>query len=224
MKLKFAPAIIVGCFVVVLCFSQTREYPKEIRGYKVERAAVELKSRENQKPAKSSDKTAASRDNSSAAGAGSTLPTPSPATTPIADPNVDQLITFGAPSLARVTPLGITLNIPMVVAPIKQSGHVDFLLFEEMTINEHSIEIEEYRRGFDLPTKKPLTLREPLRFYVSLSTAALAAVDEGMNSKETWPVTGRVYVCGKYKKVVFKFKRCVPVELNLAMENPLRRK
>jgi len=63
-----------------------------------------------------------------------------------------------------------------------------------------------------------------LRFYVSLSTAALAAVDEGMNSKETWPVTGRVYVCGKYKKVVFKFKRCVLVELNLAMENPLRRK
>ena len=224
MRVKLFSAALICFSLAVLCFSQTREYPKEIRGYKVERAAVELKSRENQKPAKSSDKTAATRDNSSTAAAGSTLPTPTPLPTPIADPNVDQLITFGAPTLARVTPLGITLNIPMVVAPIKQSGHVDFLLFEDMTINEHPIEIEEYRRGFDLPTKKPVTLREPLRFHVSLSTAALAAVDGGMNSKETWPVTGRVYVCGKYKKLVFKFKRCVPVELNLAMKNPLRRK
>jgi hypothetical protein len=30
---------------------------------------------------------------------------------------------------------------------------VDFLLFEDMTVNNHSVEIEEYRRGFDLPTK-----------------------------------------------------------------------
>ena len=114
--------------------------------------------------------------------------------------------------------------MPVVVAPIKQSGHVDFLLFEDMTVNEHAIEIDEYHRGFDLPTKKPLTLREPLRFFISLPTAALAAIGEGINSKETWPVTGRVYVCGKYRKFVFSFKRCVPVELNLTMSNPLRRK
>src|SRR5262249_55751251 len=188
MKRKFAPATLIFCLVTTLCFSQTRDYPKEIRGYKVERAAVELKPRESQKTAKASDKTATSRDNSSAVAAGTTSPAPTPVATPVADPNVDQLITFGAPSLARVTPLGITLNIPMVVAPIKQSGHVDFLLFEDMTVNEHAIEIEEYRRGFNLPTKKPLTLREPLRFYISLSTAALAAVDAEMNSKETWPV------------------------------------
>lgn len=93
-----------------------------------------------------------------------------------------------------------------------------------MVVNNHSIEINEYRRGFDLPTKKPLTLREPLRIFISLSTAALTALEEGINSKETWPVTGRVYVCGKYKKFVFSFKRCVPVELNVTMNNPLRRK
>src|SRR5262249_49601367 len=122
MKRKFAPATLIFCLVTTLCFSQTRDYPKEIRGYKVERAAVELKPRESQKTAKASDKTATSRDNSSAVAAGTTSPAPTPVATPVADPNVDQLITFGAPSLARVTPLGITLNIPMVVAPIKQSG------------------------------------------------------------------------------------------------------
>lgn len=221
MKVRIFSAITCFFLLAAICVSQTRDYPKEIRGYKIERAAVELKSRADRKAANSTPKTPTSNNNSSAAS--SSLPTPTPNATLSADPGVDQLITFGPPSLVRVTPLGITLNMPMVVAPIKQSGHVDFLLFEDMTVNEHSIEIEEYRRGFDLPTKKPLKLREPLRFYISLSTAALAAVDEGVNSKEMWPVTGRVYVCGKYKKFVFSFKRCVPVELNLTMKNPLRR-
>ena len=222
MKPKISSAAIICFSLVALCFSQTPDYPKEIRGYKVERTAVELKSRENQKVAKSTQRTATANNNSSAAST-ATLPTPTAVATP-AEPNVDQLITFGTPALARVTPLGITLNMPVVVAPIKQSGHVDFLLFEDMTVNQHSIEIEEYRRGFDLPTKKPLTLREPLRFFISLPTAAVAAIDEGVNSKEMWPVTGRVYVCGKYKKFVFSFKRCVPVDLNATMKNPLRRK
>jgi len=224
MKVKaFAAAIISFC-LVVLCFSQSREYPKEIRGYKVERAAIELKSRESEKRAKSTDKSGASSNNSATATTAGTLPAPTPAATPVSDSNVDQLITFDAPSLARVTPLGITLNMPVVIAPIKQSGHVDFLLFEDMTVNNHSVEIDEYRRGFDLPTKKPLTLREPLRFFITLPTATLAAIGEGINPQETWPVTGRVYVCGKYKKFVLSFKRCVPVELHLTMKNPLRRK
>jgi hypothetical protein len=224
MKHRIVPATIGCCFLVGLCFSQAGDYPKEIRGYKVERAAVELKSRGNQKVAKTSQQTPRSNDNSSTAATPAT--SSAPTSSPPADsaPNVDQLITFGKPSLARVTPLGITLNIPVVVAPIKQSGHVDFLLFEDMTINERTVEIDEYRREFDLPTKKPLTLREPLRFFISLPTAALAAIDERVNSKETWPVTGRVYVCGKYKKFLFSFKRCVPVELNLTMKNPLREK
>src|SRR5262245_29856790 len=177
MRVRIFSAAIIFFALVALCFSQSREYPKEIRGYKVERAVVELKPRAQQKVAKTSDQTSSDR---SIASASTTSPTPTPTPTPDADASVDQLITFGTPSLARVTPLGITLSMPVVVAPIKQSGHVNFLLFEDMTVNEHSIEIEEYRRGFDLPTKKPLTLREPLRFYISLSTAALAAVDEEM--------------------------------------------
>ena len=202
--------------------AQPRTYPKEIRGYKVERAAVELKSNETKKPSKSDNAakinkgggTSSSTDNSSSRPS-------SPATSPTAA-DVDQLITFGSPSIARVTPLGITFNVPVVVAPIKQSGKVDFLLFEDMMVNDHSIEIDEYHRAFDLPTKKPLTLSEPLRFFIYTPVAALAAVGEWSNSKETWPVTGRVYVCGKYKKFLLSFKRCVPVELNLTMRNPLR--
>jgi len=51
---------------------------------------------------------------------------------------------------------------------------------------------------------------------------AAAALDEWSNSKETWPITGRVYVCGKFKKFLFTFKRCVPVDLDLTIRNPLK--
>ena len=201
--------------------AQRQTYPKEIRGYKVERAAVELKSTETKKPSKSDSAPAGGPDGASSTRGNSTSNQNSNASS-ITGSTIDQLITFGSPSIARVTPLGITFNVPVVVAPIKQSGKVDFLLFEDMTVNDHSIEIDEYQRAFDLPTKKPLTLNEPLRFFIYTPIAALAAVGEWSNSRETWPVTGRVYVCGKYKKFLFSFKRCVPVELNLTMRNPLR--
>ena len=203
--------------------AQPKAYPKEIRGYKVERAAVEVKSTEAKKPSKSDKPAKPNQDGgASTSSDGSSSAQTASASPSATDAGVDQLITFGSPSIARVTPLGITFNVPVVVAPIKQSGKVDFLFFEDMTVNEHSIEIDEYHRAFDLPTKKPLTLREPLRFFIYTPVAALAAVGEWSNSRDTWPVTGRVFVCGKYKKFLLSFKRCVPVELNLQMRNPLR--
>jgi hypothetical protein len=196
-------------------FSQTPTYPKEIRGYKVERAAVEVKKQETKTNSSGGNKSQTNNQDSSSS-------TQQPPEKSNADSDVDQLITFGRPQLARVTPLGITFEVPVVVAPVKQSGHVDFLLFQDMTVNGHSVEIDEYHRAFDLPTKKPLTLRDPLRFYIYLPTALLAAAGEWSESKGIWPVTGRVYACGKFKKFLFSFKRCVPVELDLEMKNPLR--
>jgi hypothetical protein len=183
--------------LLITCAStlaQNPSYPKEIRGYKVERTVVELKKPAN-RPA--NDKNESESD-------------------------VDQLIQFGQPRLVGVTPLGITFEVPLVMAPIKQSGHVEFLLFEDMVVNGKPVDIDEYHRAFDLPNKEPLTLREPLSIYISLPSALLTAMDEWSQSKETWPVTGRIYVFGSFKKSIFSFKRCVPVELNLTMRNPLR--
>ena len=193
----------------------TRSYPKEIRGYKVERTVVEIKKPETKDAASSSDK---SQDgNQSAANSGGQANTPTNS-----DTDADALIQLGKPQLARVTPLGITFEVPIVVAPVKQSGHIDFFLFEDMVVNGTSVEIDEYHRAFDLPNKQPLTLREPLRIYIYLHNAVLGAIDEWSHSKETWPVTGRIYVFGKFKKGWFSFKRCVPVELSVTMRNPLR--
>ena len=182
---------------------QSRSYPDNIRGYKVERTVIEIKKPENKNQA--NDGVTASSDS-----------------------DVDQLITFGQPSIARATPLGMTFEVPVVVAPVKQSGKVDFLVFEDMEVNGHSVQIDEYKHSFGLPDKKSLTLRDPLRIYIYLPSAILAALGDWTDSRDTWPVTGRVYVFGRFKKKILgistSFKRVVPVELNLTMRNPLKEK
>ena len=202
MKKTKLVCLLLLLFASLTALAQTRSYPKEIRGYKIERTAIEIKKPESQirKP----------RNNNQTEEQN------------ISDSDVDALIQFGKPQLARVTPLGITFKVPIVVAPVTQKGRVDFLMFEDMTVNDTSVQIDEYHRGFDLPNKKPSTLRDPLSFYIYLPSAVLAAIGDWRDSKTTWPVTGRVYVFGKFKKGLFSFKRCVPVELNLTMRNPLK--
>jgi hypothetical protein len=213
---KRLAAITIGVLMFVCgatsVLLQTRTYPKEIRGYKVERTVVEVKKPDAKDGQTGKDQN--QRGNNNADGQTN-------AETSEAD--VDALIQLGKPQLARVTPLGITFEVPIVVSPVKQSGHVDFLVFEDMVVNGTSVDIDEYHHSFDLPNKQPLTLREPLRFYIYLPSALLAALGDWSDTKETWPVTGRVYVFGKFKKSVFSFKRVVPVELDLSMGNPLRK-
>jgi hypothetical protein len=180
--------------------AQNRTYPDKIRGYKVERTVIEIKA------------PGSAAINNSVPG------------NPVNDPGIDKLITFGKPSLARVTPLGITFEVPIVVAPVTQSGKVDFLVFEDIEINGQTVKIADYKHPFRLPNSKPLTLKDPLSIYVYLPSALLAAIGEWTDSMDSWPVTGRVYVFGKFKKGLFSFKRCVPVEMDLTMRNPLREK
>jgi hypothetical protein len=210
-------AITIGVLLFVCSATtvllQTRTYPKEIRGYKVERTVVEVKKPEAKNEKTGKDQSQRGNNNSDGQTNGE----------PNSESDVDELIQLGKPQLARVTPLGITFEVPIVVSAVTKSGHVDFLVFEDMVVNGTSVDIDEYHHSFDLPNKQPLTLREPLRFYIYLPSALLAALGDWSDTKETWPVTGRVYVFGKFKKSVFSFKRVVPVELDLSMRNPLRK-
>jgi hypothetical protein len=193
---------VIGLALPCASLAQSHQYPDKIRGYKVERTVIEVK----RSPAKVTSGRASN------------------AQTSANDPNVDELIGLGKPALARVTPLGITFEVPVVVAPVTQSGKVDFLVFEDMEINGRAVNISDYEHSFHLPNDKPLTLKDPLRIYIYLPSAILAAIGESTESKDTWPVTGRIYVFGKFKKGPFSFKRCIPVELDLTMRNPLKEK
>ena len=184
------PLFILGYLLLCCSVAQTQQtnYPREIRGYKVERTAVEVK----QNGRKSN-----------------------------APPNT--LLRFGEAKLARVTPLGITLEIPLVISPITQKGRVHELLFQDIVVNGTPVQIDDYLRPFDLPNKRDLVLKEPLSFFVSLPNTMLAGISELADSKDTWPVTGRVYVLGRYKKFLLTFKRAVPVEIDLTIKNPLKK-
>jgi len=132
------------------------------------------------------------------------------------------LIRLGEAKLVSASPLGVTFDLPVIIAPVKQQGQVDQLVFEDMLVNETSVSIEDYLHPFALPTKDSLTLDPPLRVFVSTPQAVLTTLDDLWNSKEVWPVTGRIYVCGHFKKFIFKFKRAVPVEVKSSINNPLR--
>ena len=175
--------------------SHARTYPKEIRGYKVELAEVELK--------KQSAKDEHRLD---------------------ADEARDSLIKLGEPRVTSITPLGIHLEVPVTVAAVKQGGHVDFLTFEDMTVNGTPVTVNEYDHSFDLPNDRPVTLPDPVTLHISTPRVLFGALDEWRKPQDIWPVTGRVYVFGRFKKFLFKFKRVVPVELDLSFRNPLRAK
>ena len=166
-----------------------REYPKEIRGYKLERATIELK-----RPGQNNADPAANRE----------------------------VITLGEARVVSISPLGVTLEIPIVVAPVKQKGKIDFLSFYDMAVNGTPVAVDDYNGPFELPNDHALILGKPLTVFVATPDALIGAVQELAWPQETWPITGVVYVFGEFKKWIFKGKRVIPVELDRKMRNPLR--
>lgn len=175
--------------------SHAHTYPKEIRGYKVELAEVELKKRSAKEESRLD-----------------------------ADEAQETLIKLGEPKVTSISPLGIHLEVPVTVAAVKQGGRVDFLTFEDMIVNGTPVTINEYHHSFELPNDRPVTLPDPVTLHISTPRVLFGALGEWSKPQDIWPVTGRVYVFGRFKKFLFKFKRVVPVELSLSFRNPLRRK
>jgi hypothetical protein len=207
MLLKSCPCfllLLAASTVVIAQMSDTGlgPLPKEVRGYKVHRAKVEPKNSnvsDRKQPARSSSNEDAEYDEEE----------------PI-------LIRLGEPTLVKVSPFGVTFDVPVILAAIKQQGQVDRLVFEDMRVNDIPVNLDDYDHHFKLPNKKPLTLVPPIRIFVSTPQALFRTIDEIFFSREFWPVTGRIYVCGRFKKFLMKFKRAVPVELQTSIKNPAR--
>lgn len=181
----------------------SRPLPKEVRGYKIHRAQVEMKKPiESGKKDKRSEKEKFDKDEYDE-------------TEPI-------LIRLGEAELVGVSPLGVTFDVPVIIAPVKHQGDVDLLVFEDIRVNDAPVTLDDYVYPFKLPNKEPLTLAPSVRIFVSTPQAVLRTIDDVFNSKEVWSVTGRIYVCGNFKKFLFTFKRAVPVELQTTIKNPLR--
>jgi len=131
---------------------------------------------------------------------------------------------FEEPELASVGLLGITLQLSSRLTVFGQSGKIDFISFKDFKVNGIKVDIEEYRESFKFKKTKSFKLKKPVQIFVSTTQTLRGVLKEYKDSKDRWLVTGRVFVFGKFKKFGFKFKRVIPVDINLWIDNPLKEK
>ena len=131
-------------------------------------------------------------------------------------------VDFDEPKLVRVSPLGTTFEVSLEMTVFNQSGKIDFLTFKDFRVNGLKVEIEEYDESFEIEKNKSTRLKKPIKIFVAATQTIKGGLKEIFQSEKEWQVTGRVFVFGKFKKLGFKFKRVVPVDVNLKITNPLK--
>jgi len=130
-------------------------------------------------------------------------------------------VDFGKPRPFELSLLGFTFSISTSVEVLEQSGTVDFITFSDVRINGKPVKISEHGSPFKFKKKQSVQLKPPIRVSVGVFSTLQTALEELTDSKDHWKITGRAFVFGKFKKGFFKFKRVIPVDFNLRVENPL---
>jgi hypothetical protein len=180
--------------LLAFCVScQAQQLPREIRGYKVHNAKVNVEAAPRQGP-----------DDRNSIG------------------DADAVVQVPRPRVVDIGLTGIVLEVAPSISPPKQKGKVDLLMFHGITVNGIPLEIEEYSKPFDLPGDPRRTLRLPVKAYIRNTDILRAAYRELVDSKETWNVKGRIFVFGRFKRFGFTFKRVIPVDFDIQIPNPLR--
>ncbi len=131
---------------------------------------------------------------------------------------------FEEPEIADIGLFGINLELKSKLTVFGQSGKIDFISFKDFKVNGIKVDIEEYKDSFEFKQGESFELEKPVRIFVSTRQTLRGALNEYENSKEKWLVTGRVFVFGKFKKFGFSFKRVIPVDVELLIDNPLQEK
>ncbi|MCY7346544.1 MAG: hypothetical protein LH614_10040 [Pyrinomonadaceae bacterium] len=134
----------------------------------------------------------------------------------------EAFVKVGEPELVDVSLTGITFEISAEIDSIAQNGTIDFLTFDDFRVNGLQVDIEEYREPFELKKNRSSTLPQPIKIFVGAGQTLRGALKEVKESKDEWTVTGKLFVFGQFKKSFLKFKRVVPVEINLTIKNPLK--
>lgn len=132
-------------------------------------------------------------------------------------------VKIGEPELIDVSLTGITFEITAEINSLKQSGTIDFLTFHDFRVNDLKVEVEEYREAFEFKKNQTVALPKPIKIFLGTKQTLRGALEEMKESKDEWTVTGRILVFGQFTKSFLKFKRVVPVEINLKIKNPIKK-
>lgn len=137
--------------------------------------------------------------------------------------NADISAKFGEAALADLALTGFTLEMPISMVSHGQSAKIDFLDFKDFKVNGIAVYPEEYTSSFELPKKEEVVFPKPIRIFVRFSGALRGAIKEWRDSKETWKVSGRIFVFGKFRKALLYHKRVVPIDIDLEIANPAKK-
>jgi hypothetical protein len=139
-------------------------------------------------------------------------------------PNGKQpLVTIGEPETTDVSLSGVELEFPVEILSPGQSGKVDFLTFHEIRVNGIAVDVPEYTTKFEFKKNTLFQLPEPAKVFLPTTRIIQAAWREMRDSRESWTVTGRVFVFGKFRKYGLHHKRVVPIDFTLIIPNPLKK-
>jgi hypothetical protein len=139
-----------------------------------------------------------------------------------AEDKSEAFVKVGEPELIDVSLTGITFEISAEIDSIEQSGTIDFLTFHDFHVNGLKVDVEEYKESLKFKKNQTIVLPKPIKFFLSTGQTLRGALKEAKESKEEWTVTGRIFIFGRFKKSFLKFKRVIPVEINLKIKNPLK--
>lgn len=134
----------------------------------------------------------------------------------------EAFVKINDPEVFDISLTGITFELAAELSSIEQSGTVDFLSFHDFRVNGLKVSVEEYVEPFDFKKNESVILPKPFKIFLGTGQALSGAFKEIKDSKKEWRVTGRVFVFGQFKKSFLKFKRVVPVDIDIMIKNPLK--
>ncbi len=134
----------------------------------------------------------------------------------------EAFVKVGEPMVTSVSFAGVTFELPAEFETARQSGTVDFLAFQDFRVNGLPVEVAEYQKSFTFKKNQSVVLPKPITITVAAGNALRGALGEVRESKDEWTVTGKVFVFGRFKKSLLKFKRVIPININLQIKNPVK--
>lgn len=127
---------------------------------------------------------------------------------------------ISTPSVEDISFSGVKVAVTIGIDGVSETGRVDFLTFHDFRINGIPVAIDEYSEPFRFQKGQTVSLPKPLEINVG-TVHLLDAARKGTDAfRGEWTVTGRVFVFGKFRKYGMKFRRVVPVDIDLKIKNP----
>lgn len=140
----------------------------------------------------------------------------------VAGKTPDVLIKLGTISFSDLALLGATVEISIDITSNRYAGRVDRVMFRDFEFGGIGVDVEEYTHSFAFKKGETIRLPSAARVVLPLTSVTHVPFSDLWSNAEYLNVTGTAFVFGSFKKHGFRFKRVVPVQIDLKIANPLR--